>query len=49
LHRPEESKAALDAFVRLKQQADVAQNQKLEDKMKRSVAEDENKEREVHQ
>jgi tetratricopeptide (TPR) repeat protein len=48
LHRPEDSKAALDAFVRLKQQADVAQNQKLEDKMKKSVAEDENKEREVH-
>ena len=50
LHRPEDSKAALEAFVRLKQQADVAQNQKLEDKMKKSVAEDENnKEREVHQ
>ena len=50
LHRPEDSKAALDAFVRLKQQADLAQNQKLEDKMKKSVAEDENnKEREVHQ
>jgi tetratricopeptide (TPR) repeat protein len=49
LHRPEDSKAALEAFVRLKQQADLAQNQKLEDKMKKSVAEDENKEREVHQ
>jgi tetratricopeptide (TPR) repeat protein len=48
LHRPEESKAALDAFVRLKQQADAAQNQSLEDKMKRAVAEDENKERGVH-
>jgi tetratricopeptide (TPR) repeat protein len=49
LHRPEDSKAALDAFVRLKQQADAAQNQRLEDKMKKSVAEDEDKEREVHQ
>ena len=49
LHRPAESKAALDAFVRLKQQADTAQNQRLEDKMKKSVAEDENIEREVHQ
>lgn len=48
LHRPEESRAALDVFVRLKQQADAAQNQSLEDKMKRAVAEDENKEREVH-
>jgi tetratricopeptide (TPR) repeat protein len=33
--RPEESKAALDSFMRLKQQADASQAQKLEDKMKR--------------
>jgi len=35
--RPEESRVALDSFLRLKQQADVAQTQKLQDKMKRSV------------
>jgi tetratricopeptide (TPR) repeat protein len=34
--RPEESKTALDSFMRLKQQADAAQAQKLEDKMKRA-------------
>jgi len=34
--RPEESKAALDSFMQLKQQADAAQAQKLEDKMKRA-------------
>jgi tetratricopeptide (TPR) repeat protein len=34
--QPEESKAALDSFLRLKQQADAAQAQKLQDKMKRS-------------
>jgi tetratricopeptide (TPR) repeat protein len=33
---PEESKAALDAFLRLKQQEDAAQAQKLQDKIKRS-------------
>jgi tetratricopeptide (TPR) repeat protein len=35
--QPEESKAALDAFLRLKQQEDAAQAQKLQDKMKRST------------
>lgn len=51
LHRPEESKAALDVFVRLKQQSDAAQNEKLEDKMRKAVAADLNKEKEkeVHQ
>jgi tetratricopeptide (TPR) repeat protein len=34
--RPEESQAALDSFMRLKQEADAEQAQKLEDKMKRS-------------
>jgi tetratricopeptide (TPR) repeat protein len=34
--RPEESQAALESFMRLKQEADAAQAQKLEDKMKRS-------------
>jgi tetratricopeptide (TPR) repeat protein len=34
--RPEESKAALDSFMRLKQDADAAQAQKLQDKLKRS-------------
>jgi len=36
--RPEESKTALEAFMRLKQEADAAQSQKLEDKMKRASA-----------
>jgi tetratricopeptide (TPR) repeat protein len=35
--RPEESQAALESFMRLKQEADAAQAQKLEDKMKRST------------
>lgn len=34
--RPEESKAALDTFLRLKQEADAAQGQKLQDKLKRA-------------
>jgi len=34
--RPEDSRAALDSFMRLKQQADAAQAQKLEDKLKRA-------------
>jgi tetratricopeptide (TPR) repeat protein len=34
--QPEESKAALDSFLRLKQQEDAAQSQKLQDKLKRS-------------
>ena len=34
--RPEESKTALASFMRLKQQADAAQAQRLEDKMKRA-------------
>jgi tetratricopeptide (TPR) repeat protein len=34
--RPQESKAALDSFMRLKQEADAAQAQKLQDKLKRS-------------
>jgi tetratricopeptide (TPR) repeat protein len=34
--RPEESKAALDSFMKLKQEADAAQAQKLQDKLKRS-------------
>lgn len=34
--RPEDSKTALESFMRLKQEADAAQAQKLEDKMKRS-------------
>jgi tetratricopeptide (TPR) repeat protein len=34
--RPEDSRVALESFMRLKQQADAAQSQKLEDKMKRS-------------
>jgi tetratricopeptide (TPR) repeat protein len=33
---PEKSQAALESFMRLKQEADAAQAQKLEDKMKRS-------------
>jgi len=36
--QPEESKTALEAFMRLKQEADAAQSQKLEDKMKRASA-----------
>lgn len=39
LHRPEESRAALDSFVRLKKQADAEQGHKLEDKLKKSVQE----------
>jgi len=35
--KTEESRAALDAFMRLKQQADAQQSQKLQDKMKRST------------
>ena len=35
--KPEESKAALDAFLRLKQQEDASQAQKLQDKLKRSA------------
>jgi tetratricopeptide (TPR) repeat protein len=35
VQRSEESKAALESFMRLKQEADAAQAQKLEDKMKR--------------
>jgi tetratricopeptide (TPR) repeat protein len=35
--RPEDSRAALDSFLRLKQQADVNQAQKLQDKMKLSA------------
>jgi len=37
LHRTEESRAALDSFTRLKQQADTDQSHKLEDKLKKSV------------
>ena len=36
--RPDDSKTALEAFMRLKQEADAAQSQKLEDKMKRASA-----------
>jgi tetratricopeptide (TPR) repeat protein len=35
--RPDDSRAALSSFMRLKQEADAAQAQKLEDKMKRSA------------
>lgn len=35
--KTEESRAALDAFMRLKQQADAQQAQKLQDKLKRSA------------
>jgi superkiller protein 3 len=35
--QPEESKAALDAFLRLKQKEDAAQAQKLQDKVSRSA------------
>jgi tetratricopeptide (TPR) repeat protein len=34
--QPEQARLALDSFVRLKQQADAEQDQKLEDKLKRS-------------
>lgn len=34
--RPEESKAALDSFMKLKRETDAAQAQRLEDKMKRT-------------
>jgi len=37
--RPDESRAALDSFMRLKQVADAAQAQKLEDKLKRTPEE----------
>ena len=37
--RPEDSKLALDAFLRLKQQSDAAQAQKLADKLKRASEE----------
>jgi len=39
LHRPDEARAAMDSFVRLKQQADAEQGHKLEDKLKKSVQE----------
>ena len=35
--KPEESRAALESFMRLKQQADAQQAQKLQDKLKRSA------------
>jgi tetratricopeptide (TPR) repeat protein len=35
--KPNESRAALDSFMRLKQQADAQQEQKLQDKLKRST------------
>jgi tetratricopeptide (TPR) repeat protein len=35
--QPEQSKAALDSFLRLKQQADARQAQKLQDKLKRAA------------
>jgi tetratricopeptide (TPR) repeat protein len=35
--RPEDSRASLDSFLRLKQEADAAQAEKLENKMKRSA------------
>lgn len=35
--QPAESKAALEAFLRLKQEDDATQNQKLQDKLKRSA------------
>jgi tetratricopeptide (TPR) repeat protein len=40
LHRPEESRAALDSFARLKQEADAAHNQKLEDQLKKTLHEE---------
>ncbi len=41
LHRLEDSRAALDSFVRLKQQADSEKGHKLEDKLRKSVQETE--------
>lgn len=35
--KPEESKAALENFIKLKQQADAQQDQRLQDKLKRSA------------
>jgi tetratricopeptide (TPR) repeat protein len=35
--KPEESRAALDSFMRLKQQADTQQSQNLQDKLRRSA------------
>ena len=35
--KPEESRAALDSFMRLKQQADAEQSQNLQDKLRRSA------------
>jgi tetratricopeptide (TPR) repeat protein len=35
--KPEESRAALDSFMRLKQQADAQQSQNLQDKLRRSA------------
>jgi hypothetical protein len=35
--QPEEARLALNEFARLKQQSDVEQEQKLEDKLKRST------------
>jgi len=40
LHRLDESRAALDSFVRLKQEADQAHNLKLEDKLRKSGQEE---------
>jgi hypothetical protein len=37
VQKPEESRLALNSFLRLKQEADQRQDQKLEDKMKRST------------
>jgi hypothetical protein len=34
--KPEESKAALDSFLRLKRQEDASQAQRLQDKLNRS-------------
>ena len=36
VQRPEDSKAALQSFARLKQEADSQQNQKFQDKLARS-------------
>ena len=36
VQKPEESRAALDSFMKLKQQADAEQSQRLQDKMKRA-------------
>ena len=35
--KPEESRAALDAFLKLKEKADAQQAQNLQDKLRRSV------------